>query len=98
MVVRKGNTNCSQSLLKQLTKEQLLKQDALPKKQTNPLRNMNNKGKSRFRMRQILKPHSENKVPTLFLGPSRPQRKLFMGAGANEAEEERKGILGNQIK
>lgn len=58
---------------------------------------MNNKGKSRFRMRQILKPHSENKVPTLFLGPSRQQRKLFMGAGANEAEEERKVIPENQI-
>lgn len=50
-------------------------------------------------MRQILKPHSENKVPTLFLGLSRPQCKLFTGAGANEeAEEERKGIPGNQIK
>lgn len=49
-------------------------------------------------MRQILKPHSENKVPTLFLGLSRPLCKLFMGAGANEAEEERKGIPGNQIK
>lgn len=42
--------------------------------------------------------NSKNKVPTLFLGPSRPQRKLFMGAGANEAEEERKGIPGNQTK
>lgn len=79
--------------LKQPTKEQLLKQDAQTHEQ-----HRSHKGKSRFRMRQILKPHSKNKVPTLFLRLSRPQCKLFMGAGANEAEEERKGIPGNQIK
>lgn len=39
-------------------------------------------------MRQILKCHSENKVSALFLGRSRPQRKLFMGAVANEEAEE----------